>query len=149
MGYARHREDTTVTAFSPQPHLPLVISAVDMANVETKIQQEIRLGLGTRDDVRLFRNQVGQLPDPRTGRPVQFGLARGSADLVGWKTIEVTPDMVGQRLAIFTSIEVKTPTGRATPAQKTWMDVVEKAGGIAGIARSADDAMKIVGDSLD
>ena len=120
-----------------------------MANVETRIQQEIRLGLGTRDDVRLFRNQVGQLPDPRTGRPVQFGLARGSADLVGWKTIEVTPDMVGQRLAVFTSIEVKTPTGRATPAQKAWLDAVEKAGGIAGIARSTDDAMKIVDDNLD
>ncbi len=62
-----------------------------MANIETNIQQRIRLALGTRQDVRLFRNQVGQLPDPRTGRPVQFGLARGSADIVGWKTIEVTP----------------------------------------------------------
>lgn len=115
-----------------------------MANVETKIQQEIRLGLGTRDDVRLFRNQVGQLPDPRTGRPVQFGLAKGSADLVGWKTIEVTPDMVGQRLAVFTSIEVKTPTGRPTTYQKSWLAAVEKAGGIAGIARSVDDALQIV-----
>lgn len=115
-----------------------------MANVETKIQQEIRLGLGTRDDVRLFRNQVGQLPDPRTGRPVQFGLAKGSADLVGWKTIEVTPDMVGQRLAVFTSIEVKTPTGRPTTYQKAWLTAVDKAGGIAGIARSVDDALRIV-----
>ena len=115
-----------------------------MANVETKIQQEIRLGLGTRDDVRLFRNQVGQLPDPRTGRPVQFGLARGSADLVGWKTIEVTPDMVGQRLAVFTSIEVKTPNGRPTQYQKAWLRAVDNAGGIAGIARSVDDALRIV-----
>ena len=115
-----------------------------MANIETKIQQEIRLGLGTRDDIRLFRNQVGQLPDPRTGRPVQFGLAKGSADLVGWKTIEVTPDMVGQRLAVFTSIEVKTPTGRPTTYQKAWLAAVDKAGGIAGIARSVDDALRIV-----
>ena len=115
-----------------------------MANVETKIQQEIRLGLGTRDDIRLFRNQVGQLPDPRTGRPVQFGLARGSADLVGWKTIEVTPDMVGQRLAVFTSIEVKTPGGRPTQYQKAWLRAVDNAGGIAGIARSVDDALRIV-----
>ena len=115
-----------------------------MANVETKIQQEIRLGLGTRDDIRLFRNQVGQLPDPRTGRPVQFGLAKGSADLVGWKTIEVTPDMVGQRLAVFTSIEVKTPGGRPTQHQKAWLRAVDNAGGIAGIARSVDDALRIV-----
>ena len=115
-----------------------------MANIETKIQQEIRLGLGTRQDVRLFRNQVGQLPDPRTGRPVQFGLAKGSADLVGWKTIEVTPDMVGQKLAVFTSLEIKTPKGRATPYQQAWLQCVEKAGGIAGIARSVEDAQQII-----
>ena len=118
-----------------------------MANVETKIQQEIRLGLGTRDDVRLFRNQVGQLPDPRTGRPVQFGLAKGSADLVGWKTVEVTPDMVGQRVAVFTSIEVKTPTGRPTQYQRAWLEAVDNAGGIAGVARSVEDAVAIVDDS--
>ncbi len=78
-----------------------------MANVETNIQQRIRLALGTREDVRLFRNQVGQLPDPRTGRPVQFGLAKGSADIVGWTTKTITEDDVGKSYAIFTSIEVK------------------------------------------
>ena len=62
-----------------------------MANVETEIQQRIRLALGTHPHIRLFRNQVGQLPDPRTGRPVQFGLARGSADLIGWRSITITP----------------------------------------------------------
>ena len=115
-----------------------------MANVETKIQQEIRLGLGTREDVRLFRNQVGQLPDPRTGRPVQFGLAKGSADLVGWKTVTITPDMVGQEVAVFTSLEIKTPKGRATAYQQAWMNCVERAGGIAGIARSVEDAVQIL-----
>ena len=115
-----------------------------MANAETKIQQEIRLGLGTRDDVRLFRNQVGQLPDPRTGRPVQFGLAKGSADLVGWKTVEVTPDMIGDRIAVFTSLEIKTPKGRPTATQQAWMQAVENAGGIAGIARSVKDATDII-----
>ena len=58
-----------------------------MANAETDLQQQIRLALGTRSDLRLFRNQVGSLPDPRTGRLVTFGLARGSADLIGWRTI--------------------------------------------------------------
>ena len=115
-----------------------------MANVETRIQQEIRLGLGTREDVRLFRNQVGQLPDPRTGRPVQFGLAKGSADLVGWKTVKVTPDMVGQDIAVFASIEVKTPNGKSTQYQQAWMAAVENAGGIAGIARSVEDATEII-----
>jgi len=115
-----------------------------VANAETDIQQRIRLALGTHPQVRLFRNQVGQLPDPRTGRPVQFGLARGSADLIGWRTITVTPEMVGQRIAVFTSIEVKTPTGRLTPAQSAWLGAVHTAGGIAGIARSVRDAQQII-----
>ena len=115
-----------------------------MANAETTLQQQIRLALGTRSDLRLFRNQVGQLPDPRTGRPVQFGLARGSADLIGWRTITITPEMVGQRLAVFTSIEVKTERGRVRPEQHAWLSTVQGAGGIAGIARSIQDANDLV-----
>lgn len=115
-----------------------------VANPETELQQRIRLALGTQRDLRLFRNQVGQLPDPRTGRPVQFGLARGSADLIGWRTVVVTPEMVGQRLAVFTSLEVKTATGRLTPAQHNWLGAVRQAGGIAGVARSVGDAFQIV-----
>lgn len=115
-----------------------------MANAETTLQQQIRLALGTRTDLRLFRNQVGQLPDPRTGRPVQFGLARGSADLIGWRTITVTPDMVGQQLAVFTSIEIKTPNGSVRPEQHAWQRTVSAAGGIAGIARSVRDANEII-----
>ena len=114
-----------------------------MANLETTLQQEIRLALGTNPDARLFRNQVGSLPDPRTGRLVTFGLAKGSADLIGWRTVVVTPEMVGTRLAVFLSIEVKTPAGRVSPTQQAWLSVVHGAGGLAGIARSVPDALRI------
>ena len=112
-----------------------------MANAETTLQQQIRLAVGTNPDARIFRNQVGSLPDSRTGRLVTFGLARGSADLIGWRTITVTQSMVGIRLAIFTSIEVKTPTGRIRPEQQAWLEAVQQAGGIAIIARSVPDAV--------
>lgn len=115
-----------------------------LANAETDLQQRIRLALGTQPDLRIFRNQVGSLPDPRTGRLVTFGLARGSADLIGWRTVTITPDMVGQRLAVFTSVEVKTPHGRIAPGQQHWLRAVQGAGGIAGIARSVPDALRIV-----
>jgi hypothetical protein len=111
-----------------------------MANAETTLQQQIRLALGTNPDARVFRNQVGSLPDPRTGRLVTFGLAKGSADLIGWRTVTITQAMVGTRLAIFTSIEVKTPTGRIRPEQQAWLETVQQAGGIAIIARSVPDA---------
>jgi len=115
-----------------------------MANDETIIQQRIRLELGREPSLRLFRNNTGSLPDPRTKRPVQFGLCKGSADLIGWKQVTITPDMVGQQMAVFASIEVKTPTGRLTPEQKNWMDAVQAAGGVAGIARSVEDAQQIL-----
>lgn len=117
-----------------------------VANAETDLQQRIRLALGTQPDLRIFRNQVGSLPDPRTGRMVQFGLARGSADLIGWRTLVITPEMVGQRIAVFTSLEIKTPTGRLAPAQRHWLHAVHQAGGIAGVARSVADALRIVTD---
>ena len=120
-----------------------------MANAETALQQKIRLAVGTRPDLRLFRNNTGTLPDPRTGRPVEFGLARGSADLIGFRTITITPEMVGQRVAVFTSIEVKTPTGRLSEAQSNWMGLISGAGGIAGVARSIQDANEILGKVAD
>jgi len=114
---------------------------------EQTIQQNIRLALGTRPDLRLFRNNTGTLKDQH-GRPVQFGLCKGSADLIGWRTVTITPDMVGQQVAVFTSIEVKTPTGKLRPEQQQWLNVVQANGGIAGVARSVMDALQILGQAL-
>lgn len=115
-----------------------------MSNLETKLQQEIRLALGQMPDLRIFRNQVGQLPDLRTGRPVQFGLAKGSSDLIGFKTIEITEEHLGKKLAVFTSIEVKTAKGKLSPMQHNWLSCVKQAGGITGVARSVQDAIQII-----
>ena len=109
---------------------------------EQSIQQHIRIACST-GATRLFRNNTGTLRDAN-GRPVQFGLAKGSADLIGWTTRTITADMVGQRVAVFTSIEVKTPTGRVSPEQRQWLEAVQTAGGIAGVARSVEDALRIV-----
>ena len=68
-----------------------------MSNQETVLQQNIRLALGQEKDLRLFRNQVGQLPDPITGRYTQFGLAKGSSDLIGFKTIKLRPIWSGKK----------------------------------------------------
>jgi hypothetical protein len=82
----------------------------------------------------------------RRGVPVRYGLQPGSSDLIGWRTVTITPEMVGQQVAVFTSIEVKTPTGRLRPEQQQWLDAVQVAGGIAGVARSVSDAEALLRD---
>jgi hypothetical protein len=109
---------------------------------EQSIQQHIRLTCST-GATRLFRNNTGTLKDQH-GRPVQFGLCKGSADLIGWRTVTITPEMVGSTVAVFTSIEVKTATGRLRPEQQQWLDAVQAAGGIAGVARSVSDAERLL-----
>jgi hypothetical protein len=111
---------------------------------EQSIQQHIRLTCST-GATRLFRNNTGTLRDQH-GRPVSFGLCKGSADLIGWRTVTITPEMVGQQVAVFTSIEVKTATGRVKPEQQQWLDAVQAAGGIAGVARSVEDAQALTAE---
>ena len=79
-------------------------------------------------------------------RPFSTGTPPGYADGTGWTPVVVSAEMVGQTLAVFTAVETKTPTGRASAEQINFIDQVKKAGGIAGIARSPEDAVKIVDD---
>ena len=110
---------------------------------EAAIQQDIRLALGQTPGLRVFRNNVGAIKD-RNNRLVRYGLCTGSADLIGWQSVVITPAMVGQRFARFLSVEVKTPAGRVSPEQETWRQAVHKAGGIAVVARSVDDVKFLV-----
>lgn len=95
-----------------------------------------------RGDARLWRNNTGALKDAN-GRLVRYGLCQGSADLIGYRTVTITPDMVGQRIAVFAAIEVKD-RGKPTPEQLRFLEVVRAAGGLAGIARSVADAEQIL-----
>jgi hypothetical protein len=106
---------------------------------ETTILQRIRLAASKVTGLKLFRNNCGGLKDHQ-GRFVQFGLHPGSADLIGWRTVTITPDMVGQRVAVFASVEVKTENGRVKPEQQNWLEQVANAGGLAVVARSPEQA---------
>ena len=91
----------------------------------------------------LFRNQSGFYV--QDGRPIRYGLGNpGGSDLIGWTPVKITPDMVGKTYAIFTALEVKTDKGRPTKEQVAFIEAVKRAGGIAEIVRSEDDAEKTV-----
>ena len=80
---------------------------------------------------------IGRTPTTITlldPRPLRAGLCTGSADILG-----IAPD------GRFLSVEVKSRRGRATPEQITFRDAVLRARAIAGIVRSVDEALALVG----
>lgn len=123
---------------------------------ESNILKLIQLSLSKLRNVTTFRNNTAQawvgVPIARTAttitlkdyRPLHAGLCKGSSDLIGWTVVEVTPEMVGKRLAVFTAVECKSERGRATDEQLNFVEQVRKAGGFAGIARTPVEAVGIV-----
>lgn len=86
----------------------------------------------------------------RNLRQVRAGLqADGSSDLIGFRPLLITQEMVGLTLPIFTNIEVKTATGALKEKQPEWLNFVLKNGGFSGVARSPEDAKKIMNYPLD
>lgn len=77
-------------------------------------------------------------------RPLHAGLTKGSSDIIGWLETVVTPEMIGQHIAVFVAAEVKAARKKATPEQKNFIDKVLEAGGIAGVARDATDAVRMI-----
>ena len=109
---------------------------------EQQTQQQIRLAL-SRGPVRLWRNNTGTLLD-RQGRPVTFGLCKGSSDLIGLRSVTIGPEHVGQRLAVFVAVEVKSARGRTTAEQGAFIEQVTAMCGLAGVARTVGEAAAIL-----
>jgi len=113
-----------------------------------------------RGGVRLFRINAGKawqgkviehtrdritLQHPR----VFHGAPEGFPDLIGMRSIVITQDMVGQRVAIFVAIEAKTKNTRTTKQQSRFHSIARKLGAIVSVARSHDDAARALDDVHD
>lgn len=126
-----------------------------MANRETGIQNNIRKAVAKAGAVT-FRNTTaqgwaGKAVDRGQGyvtianpSPLIAGLCVGSSDVIGWKSVEITPEMVGQRVAVFVALEIKTPVGEASDEQMRFVGAVKNAGGIAGFPTSPEEALELL-----
>jgi hypothetical protein len=99
---------------------------------ERDIQNEILIAVGSRKDVRLWRQNAGMARSLETDNVIRMGVA-GCADLTGIVTISG----LGVRL----EIEVKTQKGRQSDQQIRFEKMVKDRGGIYILARSVDDAV--------
>lgn len=97
---------------------------------EAALLHDVRLALGSDPSLVCWRQNSGALTDVN-GRLVRYGLAVGSADLVGI----LAPS------GRFFALEVKTPQGRVTPEQVQWAELVRRMGGFCAVVRSVDQAM--------
>jgi hypothetical protein len=125
---------------------------------EKSIQSQIFAAIGSRPDVRLFRNNVGvawqgevtrlQNGDVliRNPRRVVYGLCEGSSDLIGFRRLTIRPEHVGRQVAQFVALEVKSKTGRPSPEQLNFLRVVQASGGAGGVARGVEEVLGLLDD---
>lgn len=97
---------------------------------ETDLQSLIRIALSKRGIV--LRLNVGTFRT-KDGRWMHSGLPSGTPDLL----------FIGQNIVAF--IEVKTPRGKVRPEQEVFMQRVVSLGHRAGVARSVEEALNIIG----
>ena len=129
-----------------------------MGKHEATVQKDTMLDAAGRG--QCWRNNVGACVDEK-GNHVRYGLANTSrqmnrviksSDLIGYETVEITPDMIGKKVAIFTAFEIKEedwiPAKSGSRydrenAQDKFMGIVREGGGIAGFVRSLADVAEI------
>ena len=114
-------------------------------NEETKLMRLIMVAL-TQADCLVFRNEtagayVGRVihKDARivtltNAQMMTFGLCVGSSDIIG----------IHKPTGRFLAVEVKTKTGRASKEQNNFIEQVRAANGIAGLARSVQEALDLL-----
>ena len=113
---------------------------------EKRIQQEIRLALPAigctawRANVgRAWTgNDISRFPDGsvliRDARPFTSGLPPGFSDLFG----------IVHDSGRFFAIEAKSPRGKLTSQQEKFIEFIKSHNGIAGAARSAEEAADLI-----
>ncbi len=115
---------------------------------ESDVLRDLRLSLGKRDDLILWRNNVGlawyrkggghPVSCTRCGNviklnetPVHYGLCVGSSDLIGIQ--------IGSGRLVAVEAKYKT---KLTPEQERFLALVERSGGIAVEARNPEDVIE-------
>ncbi len=109
---------------------------------EAEILNETLLAVSAIPGVTVWRANSGSAWAKTAGggmRPLTMNVP-GCPDIVGWVR-------VGER-AVFLGIEVKSATGRLRESQASFRRVLEEAGGIYVLARSAPDAARAIREAV-
>ncbi|QIL49873.1 VRR-NUC domain-containing protein [Weissella coleopterorum] len=103
---------------------------------EQEIQNAVRVALSSRGH-KVFRANVGKVRLPN-GRWFETGLPKGFPDLFGYRKTD------GKTFFI----EMKNAKGKRRPEQIQFGNMMTSQPVLYGVARSVDDAIKIVEETL-
>lgn len=94
-------------------------------------------------NTKLYRNTRGRYQ--KDGRWISFGIGpNGASDLIGFRVVRITPEMVGARMAQFTAIEIKREGAPLEDDQRFYIEGINAAGGHAGVCRSPGEAAALL-----
>ena len=109
-----------------------------MGSAATNLTNKL-LMLGSKLGIVGWKNPRG-LAFHKDGSPVKYGVGpNGASDVIGYRKLIVTPEMVGRKIAQFFCVEVKTERDSVRQDQIDFINQVIADGGDGLIARSEED----------
>lgn len=94
----------------------------------------------------VWRNEVGRFWSGKVIHKENSSVTLANAAMIPVGLCLASSDLIGIQADTgrFFAIEVKTATGRASKEQINFINHVKKMGGIAGIARSEEEALELL-----
>ena len=117
-----------------------------MGQKERKVRDSVLKDMDPETE-RLFRVNAGRfwageiesrLPGGRVvmkGARAVSGVPAGIPDMIGWKTVVVTPEMVGTKVAIFMGVELKSANCVVSDVQRKFGELLTRMGGIFKVVK--------------
>lgn len=129
---ARKPKEKESYEWTGQKRMPFNLSRA-VVELEKSLQSRIHMAVAAAGGVMVMRNNVGLVK--KGPHWIRYGLGNGSADLIA----VVAP------WGRFLGIEVKRTKGsKVREDQERWLAVIRRYGGVTGIAKSVEDALRLV-----
>ena len=144
--------NTLCEVFGRRPHAGF-FSSIDFIINMTKQNRETREvqnpcieAVGLRQDVLIWRQQVGlyrAYDNPK--RVVSIG-SPGMADAGMIVAVTITPEMVGKTIGVAVQPEFKTARGAQRANQESWERAVTRCSGVYRLVRTPEEMIRLVDD---
>ena len=72
-----------------------------------------------------------------------MGAPAGTSDVIGCRTVVITPEMVGKTFAQFCALEIKRPGEAPKKHQERYLALMRSRGAVAGAATSPQEALAL------